>query len=135
MAHELWPDAGGGRTPVLLNSWKEIAAYLGRGVRTVQRWEQDLHLPVHRIGKGKRSPVYSTVRELNFWISTTGVVRPKQMMPETAPTRDSRPIEESRRLMSNFHTLVQSLAENSVRHQQQAEILQSQILKIRSQIK
>ena len=23
-----------------LDSWKEIAAYLGRGVRTVQRWER-----------------------------------------------------------------------------------------------
>jgi len=25
----------------LLNSWKEIAAYLNRGVRTVQRWETE----------------------------------------------------------------------------------------------
>jgi len=42
-----------------LNSWKEIATYLSRGVRTVQRWERELKLPVHRIGKGKRSPVYA----------------------------------------------------------------------------
>ena len=32
----------------LLNSWKEIADYLGRGVRTAQRWEVELHLPVRR---------------------------------------------------------------------------------------
>ena len=121
--------------PALLNSWKEIAAYLGRGVRTVQRWEDELRLPVHRVGSGRRSPVYTTVTELNFWMSTTGAVRPKQMMPATAPARGSHPIEESRRLLSNFHVLVQSLAENSVRHQQQAEILQSQILKIRSRLK
>lgn len=25
----------------VLNSWKEIARYLGRGVRTVQRWDAD----------------------------------------------------------------------------------------------
>ncbi len=37
--------------PDLLNSWKEIAAYMGRGVRTVQRWERDLALPVRRLGK------------------------------------------------------------------------------------
>jgi excisionase family DNA binding protein len=43
----------------ILNSWKEIAGYLGRGVRTVQRWEQELHLPVHRMGKGRRSPVFA----------------------------------------------------------------------------
>ena len=32
-----------------LDSWKVIAAYLGRGVRTVQRWERDEGLPVHRL--------------------------------------------------------------------------------------
>ena len=37
--------------PDLLNSWKEIAAYMGRGVRTLQRWERDLALPVRRLGK------------------------------------------------------------------------------------
>jgi len=55
-----------------LNSWKEIADYMGRGVRTVQRWERDLHLPVRRLGKSRRSPVVALVSELNFWISTVG---------------------------------------------------------------
>ena len=32
----------------VFSSWKEIAAYLGKGVRTVQRWEAELELPVHR---------------------------------------------------------------------------------------
>ena len=32
----------------VLTSWKEIAQYLGKGVRTVQRWEQESGLPVHR---------------------------------------------------------------------------------------
>ena len=31
-----------------LDSWKEIAAYLNRGVRTVRRWEREEGLPVHR---------------------------------------------------------------------------------------
>lgn len=39
-----------------LNSWKEIAVYLGLGVRTAQRWELQLNLPVHRIGSGSRKP-------------------------------------------------------------------------------
>jgi len=35
----------------VLNSWKEIAAYVGRGVRTVQRWERELGFPVrHPLG-------------------------------------------------------------------------------------
>jgi len=31
-----------------LDSWKEIAAYLKRDVRTVRRWEHAEGLPVHR---------------------------------------------------------------------------------------
>jgi TolB-like protein len=32
-----------------LDSWKEIAAYLRRGTRTVQRWASEQGLPVHRL--------------------------------------------------------------------------------------
>ena len=31
-----------------LDSWKEIARYLNRDVRTVQRWEETGGLPVYR---------------------------------------------------------------------------------------
>jgi hypothetical protein len=51
-----------------LNSWKEVAAYLGRGVRTVQRWEAELQLPVHRMGTSERSPVFAFRGELDNWI-------------------------------------------------------------------
>ena len=43
----------------VLHSWKEIAAELDRGVRTVQRWERTLQLPVRRLGDGPRSPVFA----------------------------------------------------------------------------
>ena len=57
----------------LLNSWKEIAAYLGRGVRTVQRWEASLGLPVHR-PKGKdRSAVLAIADEMDAWLRQTPV--------------------------------------------------------------
>src|SRR4051812_33630088 len=36
------------RSSNTLQSWKEIAAYLKRGVRTVQRWERSHGLPVRR---------------------------------------------------------------------------------------
>ena len=32
----------------VLSSWKDIARYMGKGVRTVQRWERHLGLPVRR---------------------------------------------------------------------------------------
>ena len=45
-----------------LDSWKEIAAYLKREVRTVQRWEKNLRLPVRRLAhqKGPHCPIVST---------------------------------------------------------------------------
>jgi len=51
----------------LLTSWKEIAAHLGKGVRTVQRWEQELGLPVRRPAKS-RHIVVALAPELDGWI-------------------------------------------------------------------
>ncbi len=55
----------------LLNGWKEIAAYLGRGVRTIQRWEQALELPVHRPRNGPRSACMAFKPELDRWLKRT----------------------------------------------------------------
>jgi phage terminase Nu1 subunit (DNA packaging protein) len=53
----------------LLNSWKEIAAHLGRGVRTVQRWENQLGLPVHRPAGKDHSAVLAFSTELDEWLT------------------------------------------------------------------
>src|ERR1700682_284538 len=51
-----------------LLSWKEIAAHLGREVRTVQRWETTEGLPVHRHEHQKKSTVYAYPSELDDWV-------------------------------------------------------------------
>jgi len=50
-----------------LDSWKQIAAYLGRGVTTVQRWEQEEGLPVHRLLHAKKGSVFAFKSELDAW--------------------------------------------------------------------
>jgi hypothetical protein len=50
-----------------LDSWQEIAAYLGRDVSTVQRWEKSEAMPVHRHVHDKRSSVYALTSELDAW--------------------------------------------------------------------
>ncbi len=50
-----------------LDSWKEIAAYLRRGTRTVQRWESIEGLPVHRLQHGRLGSVYAYKGELDAW--------------------------------------------------------------------
>ncbi len=51
-----------------LQSWKEIAAYLKRGVRTAQRWERCAGLPVRRPRPGERSPVFAFPEEIDQWM-------------------------------------------------------------------
>lgn len=50
-----------------LESWKEIAAYLKRDVRTVQRWEESENLPIHRHQHKKRGSVFAHPDELDMW--------------------------------------------------------------------
>jgi len=57
------PDERGER----LESWKKIAAYLRRDVRTVQRWEETNGLPVHRHQRAQRPIPYAYARELDAW--------------------------------------------------------------------
>lgn len=58
-----------------LDSWKEIAAYLRRGVRTVRRWERDEGLPVHRHVHRVLGSVYAFKSEIDTW-QQTGRRRP-----------------------------------------------------------
>ena len=56
----------------MLSTWKEIAAHLGKGVRTVQRWERELGLPIHRPLPGKKHIVIAYPDELDRWIRHEG---------------------------------------------------------------
>ena len=51
-----------------LNSWKEIASYFDRDIRTVQLWEKHEALPVHRHEHSTRSSVYAYPPELETWL-------------------------------------------------------------------
>jgi hypothetical protein len=51
-----------------LDSWKEIAVYLRREVRTAQRWERREGLPVHRHAHAKGSSVRAFKQEIDAWL-------------------------------------------------------------------
>ena len=70
----------GGNPVDRLDSWKEIASYLRRDVRTVQRWEKKEGLPVYRHLHDKLGSIYAYRNELTDWFnarqqSGAGVVR------------------------------------------------------------
>src|SRR3954447_20451509 len=71
---------------VVLNSWKEIASYLGRGVRTVQRYERDLNLPVRRPRGTPRSAVVALPEDLDEWLRKAPKGDPNETRPAPAAT-------------------------------------------------
>jgi Tol biopolymer transport system component len=68
-----------------LDSWKEIAAHLKRGVSTVQRWEEQEGLPVHRHLHKKLGSVWAHPSEIDEWW------RKRQAQPEPSPRRLAPP--------------------------------------------
>src|SRR5262249_36132750 len=51
-----------------LHGWKAIADYLGRDVRTAQRWRDERGMPVHRVPGGKSGSVFADPAELDAWL-------------------------------------------------------------------
>ena len=52
-----------------LDSWKGIAVFLGRSLRTVQRWHTCNGLPVHHYG-GHKGSVFAFEEEINHWLTS-----------------------------------------------------------------
>ena len=52
----------------ILSGWKEIANYLRKGVRTVQRYERELGLPIRRPAGKSRSSAIAIKAELDCWL-------------------------------------------------------------------
>ena len=69
-----------------LNSWKEIAAHAGRDIRTVQRWEKEEGLPVHRHSHKRLGTVYGFKREIDAWLEGR-----RDLATQPGPHRTYRP--------------------------------------------
>ena len=94
--------------PRILTSWKEIAVYFGKGVRTVQRWERKIGLPVHRPNHGSKGIVIASTDTLDQWMAT----KRAPGTPITPTTHEAlrRSIEEYRQLRLENHRLSHDLS-------------------------
>ena len=84
-----------------LRGWKQIAAYLHRDVRTVQRWERTEQLPVHRQLHRKAGTVHAVRAELDEWLAKR--TSPRAGMKEPFQTRDRHAYELYLRGRQLFH--------------------------------
>jgi len=55
-----------------LHGWKDIAAFMGKSVRTVQRWEKEFGLPIHRIHGNGGEIVFGVKAEIDAWLLQDG---------------------------------------------------------------
>ena len=71
-----------------LDSWKEIADYLHRDVRTAMRWAKSQGLPVHRVAGGKGRSVFAFTGDIDGWL--VGRAEPTALDPPPPPPVVSR---------------------------------------------
>ena len=105
----------------ILSTWKEIASYTGRGVRTVQRWERGFHLPVHRSSGLDRSVVIAFEDEIDQWLAST-------------PVEVGRPkAEQTAELGPRMRQLAESVHSSALTLVRLAEKLQSSVFRVHQQ--
>jgi hypothetical protein len=96
----------------VLSSWKEIATYLSKGVRTVQRWEHQFGLPVSRPKKARKGVVLSSTDKLDRWLAANWAQQPgrREASPNTeSPNVVAASIRDFRRLRQANRELVHDL--------------------------
>src|SRR5688572_19712571 len=74
-----------------LDSWKEIAGYLRRDVKTVQRWEKREGMPVHRHLHDKLGSVYAFRSELDVWSRDRRLPQDEATSSPVAPAASVEP--------------------------------------------
>jgi hypothetical protein len=75
------------KTLEIFSGWKEIANYFGKGVRTVQRYERELRLPVRRPAGKSHAAVIATKAELDAWVAA-GAKRASATWPANFSNRN-----------------------------------------------
>jgi len=102
--------------PQILSGWKEIANYLGKGVRTVQRYEGLLGLPVRRPAGRPSGSVIATRAELDGWV-------------QASPIRKEFRLRSAMDLSASHRSAIEQNLSEMVRLRNQTFELRSEVLK------
>jgi hypothetical protein len=96
----------------VLSSWKDIAKYAGKGVRTVQRWEQQFGLPVRRpAGRSGKSTVLVYRSDLEEWMATHFSLRPTQKQQIGSCSTTYASLRQSIQTNQDLSDAIQKLSE------------------------
>lgn len=120
-------SAANGMKSQVLTCWKDIANYMGKGVRTVQRWEQEFGLPVRRpLGSNKKA-VLARPADLDAWVALR--CRSRNPLPEPGRRQSDTVLR-----LAALSAEIQTTSELRERNRALLDELQSALLCMRRQI-
>ena len=121
------------QTPEVLSGWKNIARHLGMGVRTVQRYERQMGLPIRRPAGKLRGAVLATKSELDAWIAASPIRESFQLakVNSVSPSQDvdaiRRGLAEMRVLRDQMGALQKAIKDSMLSLRNSIEILQGDL--------
>lgn len=92
------------------DSWKEIACFLGRDIRTVRRWEAARGLPVHRVPGDGRRAIFAYQREIEAWLKSADRLSDNDNFRENISLTDFRPKRYAALVLGGCGVLVVAVA-------------------------
>jgi hypothetical protein len=90
--------------PKFLTGWKEIANYLGKGVRTVQRYEREMGFPVRRPAGKSRAAVIATKVEIDAWVAASPI-REQFRLPRVQLNSQTAAFDDMKKRMERMSAL------------------------------
>ena len=118
-------------TPTVFSSWKEIAQYFGKSVRTVQRWERTLELPIIRPDHAAGNIVLAKVADLEAWMLKPGAQEAAANASQTSKDWARSRIECKKRV-ARMELLLADLAKHTERLRQNTSAMSNSCLRIKS---
>lgn len=112
----------------VLTSWKDIARYMGKGVRTVQRWEMDFGLPVRRPQGSNKKAVLARPHDLDAWVALRCSSR-VQIQAQANAALNSKLGE-----LTMLHAQIQTSRQLRERNHELLEEMKSQLEELRSRV-
>ncbi len=117
--------------PRFLSSWKEIANYMGKGVRTVQRYEAHYGLPVRRPAGKSRAAVIATRAEIDAWIAASPIRETFRLNPGSVEVRDIPELNAMRDGIREMHALREQMSALRIETRSSLRLLISSLQSLR----
>ena len=123
----------GKNEPQFLSGWKEIASYLGKGVRTVQRYERQFGLPVRRPAGKAWGSVIATKAELDGWV-TASPIREAFRLSATMPDGNSGCAADIKRGLAKMMELRDQMLALRAEVRQSVESLRNSVYELQGKL-